>query len=129
MIERGANENEVSMSSESSDDKKDERQERLLGYLRSGMTLEEACPKIGVSSRQVRKWRNANPDLDDAVLDAMCLIDDSVERITYLNCIDPDPAHNTLRIFWLKSRRPEVYREQAKPPAEDDFTIDLSVTN
>jgi hypothetical protein len=112
------------MNAESSDDKKrDPRHDRLVELLKAGSTLEDAAKAVGVSSRQVRNWRTADPDLDAIVLDAMCFADDAVEAVTFKNCIDPDPAHNTLRMFWLKSRRPEIYREQAKDEGSPAPTV------
>ena len=92
--------------------KDDPRRKRVLNALAKGATLEVAAEKAGVNSSTVRRWRQSDPEFAEAVRDAMYDQDDAVEAVTYRNCIDPDAAHNTLRMFWLKSRRPEIYREQ-----------------
>lgn len=94
-----------------SDDKKDARRAKLIDCLSSGQTMEESARTIGVTSRTLRRWCDADPDLAERTADARCRADDEVEAATLANCLDPDPANNTLRMFWLKSRRPEVYRE------------------
>jgi hypothetical protein len=93
-----------------SDDKKD----RLLAAFSEGMTTAEAAARVGVCSRTVERWAAADPDFASAVADAKDRADDSVEAVTYRNCIDPDPAHNILRMFWLKSRRPAVYGDRLR---------------
>lgn len=95
--------------------KKDTRKERLIEAFASGATWFEATRSAGVSERTVRRWCEADPEFAELVAEARCQADDQVEYQTYKNCLDPDPANNTLRIFWLKSRRPEVYRDTAQP--------------
>jgi hypothetical protein len=97
--------------SQMSDNKKDARHELMLESLAAGMTYEEAAKKVGVSSRTLFRWCESDPELAERANDARCKADDEVESVTYRNCLDPDADHNTLRMFWLKSRRPEVYRE------------------
>jgi hypothetical protein len=92
--------------------KRDKRHIKLLKGLRDGMTLEEASRSIGVSSFTVRRWRAADPELAEAVAEAMAVQDDAVEAVALKNCLDPDGSHNVLRMFWLKCRRPETYRDQ-----------------
>lgn len=94
-----------------SDVKNDARFAKFLDALRQGATREEAVGLLGVTSRTVRRWCEADPEIAEAVADAASRADDAVEAVVYRNCLDPDPAHNTLRMFWLKSRRPEVYRD------------------
>lgn len=94
-----------------SDDKKDARRAKLVESLAVGMTWDEAAKAVGVSSRTLFRWCNADPGLAEQAADARCKADDDVEAATYANCLDLDPANNTLRMFWLKSRRPEVYRD------------------
>jgi transposase-like protein len=103
-----------------SDEKKpDPRHETMLAALREGMTWEEAADKVGVSDRTLYRWCAADEELAAAAAKAKSGADDLVEAVTFRNCIDPDPAHNTLRMFWLKSRRPEVYRDTTRQVIED----------
>lgn len=87
----------------------DEKKRALLEAFREGMTVLEAARRVGVGTTTVYRWTGADPEFAAAVEDAKDRADDAVEAVTFTNCVDPDPAHNTLRIFWLKSRRPEVF--------------------
>lgn len=102
------------MSTQDSQDKKVATLARIIECLEGGMTTTEAARAAGVNRRTILNWRHADPEFDLAVRDAMSSVDDSVEAVTYRNAIDPDPAHNVLRMFWLKSRRPEVYRDAVR---------------
>jgi hypothetical protein len=89
------------------------QKEALLKSFGAGATWYEATRAVGISERTIRRWCDADPEFADAVAEARDRADSEVEFVTYRNCIDPDPAHNTLRTFWLKSRRPAVYGERA----------------
>lgn len=86
----------------------------MLSALAEGATWEEAARRVGVNPSTLWRWCQADDDLAAAAMRARSAADDLVEAITFQNCLDPDPAHNTLRMFWLKSRRPAVYRETTR---------------
>ena len=111
------------MSEMSGEKTRDPRHDKMLGALREGMTWEEAADRVGVNERTLRRWCAADPELMAAAAKARESADDMVEAVTFGNCIDPDPAHNTLRMFWLKSRRPEVYRDKAEQQHTGGLTI------
>jgi transposase-like protein len=93
------------------DDRKD-RKELMLATLATGATWEEAAKRVGVSERTLYRWCAADEQLAALATEARDRADDQVEAVTFQKCLDPDPANNTLRMFWLKSRRPEVYRDK-----------------
>lgn len=93
------------------DEKKRKARKPILMALAAGATLTEAADSAGISSSTIYRWCDADPELASAVAEAKSRADDRVENVAFRNCIDPDPAHNTLRIFWLKCRRPGVYRD------------------
>lgn len=68
------------------------------------MSQYAAAESCGVSARTIRVWRKKDPELDWMVREASCRATDQVEAMTYNKCLDPDPANNALRIFWLKTR-------------------------
>lgn len=92
----------------------DEKKARAVELFRAGATYDEAAAAAGVSSRTLYRWAEADPEFAELVEDARDRADDAVEAVVFRNCIDPDPAHNTLRMFWLKSRRRPVYGEQSR---------------
>ncbi len=95
-----------------SPDKNADKKELMLAALRDGCTWEEAADRVGVSERTLYRWCNADPELAKTAAKAKDAADDLVEAVVFANCMDPDPAHNTLRMFWLKSRRRSVYGEK-----------------
>jgi len=84
----------------------------ILEAFRNGSTVAEAAAAAGIGSKTVYRWAAADPDFGAAVEEARDMADDRVEAVTYRNVMDPDPAHNTLRMFWLKNRRREVFGEK-----------------
>jgi hypothetical protein len=92
----------------------DEKKSRAVELFRSGATYDEAAAAAGVSSRTLYRWAEADPEFAELVEDARDRADDAVEAVMYRNCIDPDPSHNTLRMFWLKNRRRPVYGDQSR---------------
>ena len=106
------------------------RRAEFLQAVRQGVTLEDASAILGVTSRTVRRWREADSELDELVLDAMSGADDCVEAATYKQCLDPNPANNAVRIFWLKSRRSDVYGDrralELSGPKGGPIPIDLN---
>lgn len=93
-------------------DHKNARVRALVEAFESGMTVAEAALRVGVGERTVYRWMANDPQFADAVNEARDEADDRVEAVTLGNCLDPDPAHNGLRMFWLKNRRREVYGEK-----------------
>jgi transposase-like protein len=106
-----------------SDEKNAERKEAMIAALAEGATWEEAAERVGVSDRTLYRWCAADPDLAARAAKARDAADDMVEAITFRNCCDPDSAHNTLRMFWLKSRRREVYGEKLEQDYKGGITI------
>lgn len=98
------------------DIKKRKARRPLLVAFSEGKTIEEAARTAGVSQRSVYRWCEDDPELAEAVAEAKAAADDQVEAATFKNCLDPDAAHNTLRMFWLKCRRPDVYRDTPREP-------------
>jgi hypothetical protein len=94
----------------------DKKKDELVQAFADGATFQEAARRVGVGRGTVYRWMSADPEFTDRVTEARDLSDDAVEYVTYRNCLDPDPAHNTLRMFWLKCRRPHVYRDTQPPP-------------
>ena len=99
--------------------KKDPRHEKIVAALAEGLTWEQAAERIGIARNTLWRWCQADPELAAAAAEAREQADVEVENLTYLNCLDPDAAHNTLRMFWLKSRRPAVYRETTRQIVEE----------
>jgi AcrR family transcriptional regulator len=87
---------------------------RIVKVFEDGATFDQAAAAVGVSSRTIYRWCDGDPEFAEMVEEARDRADDAVESTVFRNCLDPDSAHNTLRMFWLKSRRRHVYGDQSK---------------
>jgi hypothetical protein len=93
-----------------------DRQAALLRAFRAGATWPEATRAVGVSERTIRRWCEADPDFAAAIEAARDRPLAEVESTTLQQCLDPDPANNTLRMFFLKCRAPEVWNDKVNEP-------------
>lgn len=76
-----------------------------IAKFREGCTWDEVSEATGASRRTLFRWANNDPEFKRAVDEAKADPDLEVEAVTFQNACDPDPAHNTLRMFWLNSRK------------------------
>ena len=86
----------------------------VIAAIESGCTMGEAAKVVGVNRTTLYRWMAADPEFADRVNAIRDDQDDQVEAVTLKNCLNPDPAHNTLRMFWLKCRRPSQYRDTVR---------------
>lgn len=89
-----------------------EKKAEIVEAFRRGLSWRECGLSCSIDPSTIWRWAKADPDFAAAIKEACAEPDDEVEAIAFANATDPDPAHNTLRMFWLKSRRPSVYRER-----------------
>jgi hypothetical protein len=89
-----------------------DKKKAILDRFARGMTWHEVARSTGLSVATIWRWGRADPEFAAAIKQACIEPDRAVEAVTFANCLDPDPAHNTLRMFWLKSRVPHRYRER-----------------
>ena len=91
-----------------------DKKAQIVEAFKAGATWEEAARATGLSRSTLWRWSQLDPEFARAIEDAKAGPDAEVEAVTYANCLDPDPAHNTLRMFWLKCRKPDVYQDRQK---------------
>ena len=89
-----------------------QKKRQALAKLREGCTWDEAAEAVGVGRATLFRWVNSDPEFAKGVEEAKAGPDAEVEAITYGNCTDPDPANNALRMFWLKCRKPDRYKDR-----------------
>lgn len=82
----------------------DKKTEALEAF-KQGCTWAEAASACGVTRQTLWRWSSADPVFAQAIKDAGADADVEVEAVTFANACDPDPVHNTLRMFWLNSRK------------------------
>ena len=107
----------------------------LEGWARSGLTEVQIAQKMRISMSSLSDWKNKFPELLEALKKGKEVVDIEVENALLKRAmgydytesweeIQPDgtvrartmrkhmPADTTAQIFWLKNRRPEVWREK-----------------
>lgn len=107
----------------------------LEGWARDGLTDEQLARKMRVSCCTLYDWKNRYPEISEALKKGKEVVDIEVENALLKRALGYDveesvveesdvngrktrttvrhvPADVTAQIFWLKNRRPEVWREK-----------------
>jgi hypothetical protein len=84
---------------------RDEKKAQAIARFSEGFTWEETAKSIGVGVATLFRWASSDPEFKLAIDEAKADPDNEVEAVTYALACNPDPAHNTLRMFWLNSRK------------------------
>jgi len=82
-----------------------DKKTHALEHFAKGCTWGEAAAACGVNRTTLWRWAESDPDFRKAIDDLNANADTEVEAITFDLACDPDPAHNTLRMFWLNARK------------------------
>ncbi len=77
----------------------------VIAAFAKGCSWREVAAATGLSLMTIWRWAQKDPEFARAIKEAGEDADSEVEAVTFSNACDPDPAHNTLRMFWLKSRK------------------------
>ncbi len=99
-------------------EKQAEKKARAIAKFREGCTWREVAAAIDVNFTTIWRWGQKDPEFAKAVRDAGSDADDEVESVTFQNAVNPDPAHNVLRMFWLKSRKGYTDRQDITSKGE-----------
>lgn len=102
---------------------KTDRKPAVIEAFRRGGTWKEAAAITGLCTTTIWRWMQSDPEFAAALKEACFDADAEVEAVTFGNCIDPDPAHNTLRMFWLKCRKPNVYQDRQSIDHGGEFSV------
>jgi hypothetical protein len=121
----------------------------LLAYwmAHAGLTDEEMAKQFGVDRRTLTRWKKAHPDFREALERGKETPDDLVEASLYKRAIGYQftetkvkhglkgdetelavkelPPDVTACIFWLKNRRPDLWRDVHKVEATATVTIEI----
>jgi hypothetical protein len=100
-----------------------DKKTRALEAFRQGCTWEEVATACNVSRTTLWRWSRSDDDFAAAIEEAKADPDIEVEAVTFQNACNPDPAHNTLRMFWLKSRMPRTYKERLDVTSKGDLPV------
>lgn len=117
----------------------------LEAWARDGLTLDQIAAKCGVRRDTLWDWRGKYPDISNALKRGQEVVDvqvenallkralgyeydetmvehspDGVKRRVTRKMVIPD---TTAQIFWLKNRRPDVWRDRPKDESEADALV------
>lgn len=107
----------------------------LEGWARDGLTEAQIAQKMRISMSSLSDWKNKHPEILEALKKGKEVVDIEVENALLKRALGYDveerfteesdvngrktrvnvrhvPADVTAQIFWLKNRRPEVWREK-----------------
>ena len=116
----------------------------LEGWARDGLTDEQLARKMGISRSTLSAWKVAYPDISDVLKKGKEVVDIEVENALLKRALGYEytetmveqseegfktrktkkfiPPDVTAQIFWLKNRKPEVWRE--KPAGDSSIDKD-----
>lgn len=87
----------------------------LEGWARDGLTDEQIAKNMGVSVRTLARWKEEHRPICHALKSGKEVVDYEVENALLNSALE---GNVTAQIFWLKNRKPDVWREKPK----DDHT-------
>ena len=115
---------------------------KIEGWARDGLTDEQIASNIGIRAGTLYDWKNRFSDISEALKKGKEVVDRQVENallkralgytyaeITYedgeetkrvIKEVVPD---TTAQIFWLKNRKPEVWRDKREITTDDNDQV------
>jgi transcriptional regulator with XRE-family HTH domain len=118
---------------------------RIMHLAKKGLTDIQICEEVGIGKTTLSMWKNKYPDFKSSLKKCKGFADDLVEatllqralgytgdeikvffdsknsKTVAHECKKYYPPDVTAQIFWLKNRRPEVWREkQAEVPPKEN---------
>lgn len=119
----------------------------IEGWARDGLTDEQIAHNIGIAPCTLYEWKNRYPEISEALKNGKEVVDRAVENALLKRALGYDytekrvetsasgntktititkhiPGDTTAQIFWLKNRKPDVWRDrrEVKEENEDDNT-------
>ena len=89
----------------------------LEGWARDGLTDEQIAHNCGVSVATLYRWKNNYSDICEALKKGKAIVDYEVENALLESA---KAGNTTAQIFWLKNRRPDVWRDKVEPTADKE---------
>ncbi len=129
--------------------KYDESQLILVeGWARDGLTEAQVAHNLGVTYETLRQWKMRHPAFLAAIKRGKEVVDREVENALYKSALGFDYAEEavtnkgdvvtvtrhatpnvTAQIFWLKNRKPGVWRDRKELAGDADAPLAVGVTH
>ena len=125
---------------------------RLEAWARDGLTDEQLAAKIGITATTLYDWKNKYPVISEALKRGKEAVDVEVENALLKRAMGYEytetrtetandgtvktivmqktmPPDTTAQIFWLKNRRPAVWRDkqQVEHSTDKPFEVNIKV--
>ena len=125
---------------------------RLEAWARDGLTDEQLAAKIGITATTLYDWKNKYPVISEALKRGKEVVDVEVENALLKRAMGFEytgtrtetaddgtvktivmqktmPPDTTAQIFWLKNRRPAVWRDkqQVEHSTDKPFEVNIKV--
>lgn len=125
---------------------------RLEAWARDGLTDEQLAAKIGITATTLYDWKSKYPVISEALKRGKEVVDVEVENALLKRAMGYDyietrtetaedgmtrtvvtqksmPPDTTAQIFWLKNRRPAVWRDkqQVEHSTDKPFEVNIKV--
>lgn len=88
----------------------------LEGWARDGLTEEQIAKNMGISARTLSRWKDEHCLICQALKKGKEVVDYEVENALLNSALE---GNVTAQIFWLKNRKPDVWREKPKDDNTD----------
>ena len=122
----------------------DEGLEIIAGWARRGLTDADISHNIGITERTLRDWKRRYPTINACLKNSKDLADTIVEnalfrkatgyktkevsykadsdgKLVAVSAVEKEvPPDTTAQIYWLKNRRPDLWRDRWKTAANAD---------
>ena len=87
----------------------------IQGWARDGLVDEQIAHNMGISTTTLYDWKNKFPELAEAIKKGKEVVDYQVENALFKNAMRGDTV---AQIFWLKNRKPDVWRDRVENKVE-----------
>ena len=123
---------------------------RLEAWARDGLTDEQLVAKIGITATTLYDWKNKYPVISEALKRGKEVVDVEVENALLKRAMGYEytetrtetaddgtvktivmqktmPPDTTAQIFWLKNRRPAVWRDKQQVEHSTDKPFEVNI--
>ena len=123
---------------------------RLEAWARDGLTDEQLAAKIGITATTLYDWKNKYPVISEALKRGKEVVDVEVENALLKRAMGFEytetrtetaddgtvktivmqktmPPDTTAQIFWLKNRRPAVWRDKQQVEHSTDKPFEVNI--
>ena len=88
---------------------------RLKDWVRRGSTMKQVAENIGISMSTLYEWMRLSSEISETIKKGKDIPDILVENALLTAALE---GNTTAQIFWLKNRRPDLWRDKTESRVE-----------